>query len=125
VLNVAKNKKAESTVLRNMKPAKTLKINLEKAQFCGTCEHVQKYEVRMDYDDALRLRKSAQAVASTQANAVMKAEDVLNLLHVAVKASEKRVFCEKERARVNLLESGCALWQPRPQSPSTCPSGSV
>ena len=113
---VGKNKKAESTVLRNMKPAATrfLKIGLEKTQFCGTCMHVQKYDVILDYGDALKLRASAQAVASAKPDGpAMRSEDVLTLLAVALKVSDRKIYCEKERTWTPLLEPACSLWQPR------------
>ena len=116
MLNVAKNKKAESRFLRNMKPAKTLKINLEKeSQFCGVCGFAEKYDVVLDYDNALRLRRSALAIASARPDGpIMKAENVLDLLHVAMKASDRKIYCGKEKTWIYLMEPGCSLWRPRP-----------
>jgi hypothetical protein len=40
-----------------------LKINLEKdSQFCGDCLFCQQYEVTLDYANAFRLKKSAEAM---------------------------------------------------------------
>ena len=95
-----------------------LKISLEKnSHFCGTCRHVQKYDVRLDDGDAVRLRNSAEAIVSARPDGpIMKSENVLDLLHVAVKVSDQKIYCETEKTWTYLLEPGCSLWQPRPLS---------
>ena len=76
--------------------------------------HVQKYDAKLDYDSAVKLRNSAEAIWKARADdPPMKTENILDLLHVAAKIADKKVYCEKERTWIFLTEPACSLWRPR------------
>ncbi|MBT0160891.1 hypothetical protein G4O51_13005, partial [Candidatus Bathyarchaeota archaeon A05DMB-2] len=91
-----------------------IKLDLEKeTRRCGNCRYGTRIRLRFDEADLQRLKTAAQHILETSQIAN---DDAVTIVAIHEKLADKKIYCGKERAWVDLLELACAFWLPQGRS---------
>jgi len=90
-------------------------LDLEKeTRRCGNCRFCTRIELLYENADLERLKTAAQHILETSPEKpTINNDDIITLLVIHGKLANKKIYCGKERAWIDLLELACAFWKPQ------------